>query len=266
MVRVLWVDLCVLAQQPRLSAAVPHDHRLLVIDRTEDFARAVREFQPGLACIEFDYPDACRLHGFAYVRHAFPALPLMMFTEYHSEALAVWAFRSGVWDYRVKPVDGATLARSIEVLAHARGCGAASVSRVCMPPDLIEPAGHLRKPPTATPRSGAAIAYIAGHYGESIRREAVARFCHLSPSEFSRAFRRENGIAFGHYLLRFRISVARGLLAEPGNSTAQVAYEVGFNDPSYFCRAFRRLVGTTARTYQQRARIGPVPTVSRQAH
>jgi len=179
-----------------------------------------------------------------------------MFTEYHSEALAVWAFRSGVWDYRVKPVAERILTRSIELLAASaearrpdplRGKG--------LPADLIEPAGHLQRPPSVARKTGLAVAYIAGHFDQDLKRDALADLCHLSPSEFSRAFRLEQGSTFAHFLLEFRIGKARAFLAEPHMAISEVAYSAGFNDTSYFSRAFRRLGGVTASQYQRRIRL-----------
>ena len=40
-------------------------------------------------CVEYDYPDQSRLRTIPLVRRALPALPGLMLTEYHSEALAV---------------------------------------------------------------------------------------------------------------------------------------------------------------------------------
>lgn len=249
MTRVLWIDLRSLPQLPELSAVAARWNGVRVIDRAENVVAGVRAFRPHVACIEFDYPDAARLRVLSALRLRFPKLPIVMFTEFHSEALAVWAFRSGVCDYRVKPVADETLARCLRAVAGpATRTGCRS-----LPPDLIETAGHVRRPPWAARKTGAAVAYIAGHYHENIRREALAKLCHLSVSEFSRVFRDECGLTFARYLLEYRVAMARERLADPGIGVTQVAYAVGFNDPSYFCRAFRRLVGVTPGAYSQQA-------------
>lgn len=253
-VRILWIDLCRQPVAGELLQLVPGRHEVRRIDGSVDALDAVRDFHPKFACIEFDYPDRTRLGTLTLLRRAFPSLPLLMFTEYHSETLAVWAFRSGVWDYRVKPVDVRSLARSIEVLVEL--VQPRSAGRTCegsLPPDLIEPAGHLQRPPSTARKSGAAVAYIAEHFDQGVKRDMLARLCHLSPSEFSRVFRREQGLTFEHFLLEYRIAKARELLAEPGSTIAQAAYAAGFRDPSYFSRTFRRLVGLTASDYRRRA-------------
>jgi two-component system response regulator YesN len=119
----------------------------------------------------------------------------------------------------------------------------------------MEPAGHLQKPPSTSHKTGKAVAYIAQHFDEDLDRDALAELSHISPSEFSRAFRREQGTTFKHFLLQYRIAKARDFLAEPEMTVSQVAYAAGFSDASYFSRAFRQLAGMTASEYQRRVRL-----------
>ncbi len=73
----------------------------------------------------------------------------------------------------------------------------------------------------------------------------------MSESEFSRVFKKEHGHTFCEYLLKFRISKACDSLVDPSVQVKTVAFEVGFNDLSYFARTFRRYTGVTPSTYQQ---------------
>lgn len=250
--RAVWIDFCCMPQPHGLFGdARPHCD-VLRISRLSDLAGAVALHHPQFLCVEYDYPDRGRLRAVALARREFPSLPLLMFTEFHSEALAVWAFRWRVWDYRVKPVSAQTLARLIESLAQAvvvTPCGGWPIDP--FPRDLLAPAGHLRRPLTAAQRTSASVAWISEHYGDPIRIEAVAALCHLSESEFSRAFHREQGLSFRRFLLQYRIARARDFLAEPNASVSQVAYAVGFNDLSHFGRMFRRFVGVPATQYQR---------------
>lgn len=254
-VRLLWVDLCSQQLAHGLFQLVPARHDTTRIDRLGSIVDAVRQLRPHLACIEFDYPDNGRLQAVPILTGRFPELPLLMFTEYHSEALAVWAFRSGVCDYRVKPISRSTLARTIEMLfAHTGPRPQDRSPGPWLPSDLIEPAGHLQRPPSTSHRTGAAVAYIARHFEQDLRRDALADLTHVSPSEFSRVFTREQGATFKHFLLEYRIAKARDYLAEAHMTISQVAYAVGFTDVSYFSRVFRQLAGVTASEYQRRVR------------
>ena len=254
--RLLWIDLCSQSPVDGLFEFVPARHETVRVDGFASVAGAIQQYHPQLACIEFDYPDQTRLQVVPMLRRMAPELPLLMFTEYHSEALAVWAFRSGVWDYRVKPISRQILARSIElVLANVRLQKQDRPPGPQLPADLIEAAGHLQRPPSISRKTGMAVAYIARYFDQDLKRGALADLCHVSPSEFSHAFRREQGTTFEHFLLEYRVAKARDFLAEPHMAISQVAYSAGFSDASYFSRVFRRLTGVTASEYQRRVRL-----------
>ena len=255
--RAVWIDLrCMSEQRGLLPDARPHCEPLRVT-QLADVPRAVTAHRPQFVCIEYDYPDRARLAAVPLVRREFPALPVLMFTEYHSEALAIWAFRSRVWDYRVKPVAAETIARLVEAVAEAVTPTVAAPTATQgwpatpFPRDLIAPVGHLRRPLSAAPRTAAAAAWISEHYAEPCRIGAIAELCHLSESEFSRVFHREHGMSFRRFLVHYRIDKARDFLTEPQASVSQVAYAVGFNDLSQFGRMFRRIVGVPATRFQQ---------------
>lgn len=254
--RAVWFDFCYLPHPWGLFRDVQQSTDVLRVTAPARIHTAVREHCPHFACIEFDYPNAACLQSVTRIRHTYPALPLLMLTEYHSEALAIWAFRSGVWDYRVKPIAARTLHHIVEVLHEAvRG----RRGRLCpgsLPDELIAPAGHLRRPLGTSLRTAEALAYVGEHYGEAVHIETVAALCHLSVSEFSRTFHRENDATFRRFLLRYPIGKAREFLREPHTSVSEVAYAVGFNDLSQFGRMFRGVTGMTASDYQRGVRLG----------
>ena len=103
-------------------------------------------------------------------------------------------------------------------------------------------------------RTDPAISRVA-HFDRKIALDHVAALCRLSPSQFCRVFRQEQGVSFGQYLLCYRIERARERLAHPGAHAKEVAYAVGFNDLSYFTRAFKRRVGVCPSEYRAGARL-----------
>jgi len=266
-VRVLWIDLGVLPAQKGLCGLVPAQHQVSRIDRHHSSIDVVKRFRPDFVCAEFDYPDKTCLRTVEAICRAFPELPMLVLTEHHSEALAVWALRIRVWDYRVKPVDADTFVRCMEALADLAQPGSTgSSSWRRLPPDLVEPAGHLQRPPTTARRTSMAVRYIANHFEQDLSRRKLADLCHLSVSEFSRAFRREQGSTFEDFLLARRIAQARELLAGRYSTIGAVAYAVGFHDAAYFSRAFRKLVGVTASEYRRGANGPGIPPEGVAAH
>jgi AraC-like DNA-binding protein len=99
-----------------------------------------------------------------------------------------------------------------------------------------------------------AIAFIHAHYDRPIRRTDLAVAGGICESYLSTVFHKEMGLAPWEYLTRFRIQIAREALAATDDSVTQIAGYVGFDDPSYFCRVFRRYVGQSPQSYRRAAR------------
>jgi len=78
---------------------------------------------------------------------------------------------------------------------------------------------------------------------------SVAEEIGLSPRKLQRLFEGE-GTTFSEFLLSQRLGRAHRMLTEPRwaqSAVAAIAYEVGFNDLSYFNRSFKRWYGATPR-------------------
>ncbi len=231
------------------SLASPHEARNIA--HPHDVSAHIQAWQPRIICFEFDSPQAGDLATLLQTRRQHPDLPLLMITEDHSESLAVWAFRSGVWDYLVKPLTANELNARLEELLQLLQTGQSKHSSppwpITLPDCLQQPSLRVL---SQAPRTAMALDYMESHYAEAIRLSDVAGHCHMSESEFSRVFKKEHGVTFCECLLKFRISKACESLGDPRVQVKTVAFDVGFNDMSYFARTFRRHTGVTPSAYQ----------------
>lgn len=96
-----------------------------------------------------------------------------------------------------------------------------------------------------------AVAYVHNHRQEMVTMNDMARLCHLSPSYFSRLFRREMGENFINYVNRIKVQWAKERLRSSNDSVVQIAQELGYMDSSYFISVFKKFEGTTPLTYRQ---------------
>lgn len=90
-----------------------------------------------------------------------------------------------------------------------------------------------------------AMNHIYRHYSENIRVSDIATKCYVSDSHLCRVFKEVTGKTPVTYLLEFRINKATILLENSDLPVADIGDQVGFSNPSYFCRCFRRLKGMT---------------------
>lgn len=71
--------------------------------------------------------------------------------------------------------------------------------------------------------------------------EEFAKEMYLSRSQFHRKLQAVTGQAPGEFMRIFRLKKAAKLLLENNFSVTQIAYEVGFNSPSHFTKAFKQM-------------------------
>jgi len=84
--------------------------------------------------------------------------------------------------------------------------------------------------------------------------EAMATLSHLSRSAFAQRFAQVVGMPPLAYLTRWRMSLARSLLAE-GKTVKVVATEAGYRSVASFSRVFQRFTGLPPGAWQ-RIRLG----------
>lgn len=87
------------------------------------------------------------------------------------------------------------------------------------------------------------LAYARANLREPLSVEDLAQVAHLSPRQFSRAFKAETGQSPAHAVENLRVEAARALIDEGGLSLGVVAKETGFGDPERMRRAFIRTLG-----------------------
>ncbi|MDA8227531.1 MAG: response regulator [Desulfitobacterium hafniense] len=88
-----------------------------------------------------------------------------------------------------------------------------------------------------------AAAYIRQNYQEDITLDQIASKLFLSPSYFSRMFKKNVGESFASYVIRVRMEHAQSLLATGKFSVTQVAKKVGFENSGYFSTVYKKHFG-----------------------
>ncbi|MBX2848153.1 MAG: helix-turn-helix domain-containing protein [Acidiferrobacterales bacterium] len=84
------------------------------------------------------------------------------------------------------------------------------------------------------------IKFIRANYANDISLNDIADVAHLSISALERRFKKHIARTPLQYLTDVRLENARRLLLETNRPIADVAFESGFNDASYFSRRFKR--------------------------
>jgi two-component system response regulator YesN len=96
-----------------------------------------------------------------------------------------------------------------------------------------------------------ALRYMRQNYGGRICLGDVAREAGLSPSHFSRVFKKETGCNFNAYMNTVRIEKGMALMRDGNRTLADIADAVGFKDRSYFTKVFKRVTGVSPRHFMK---------------
>jgi two-component system response regulator YesN len=93
------------------------------------------------------------------------------------------------------------------------------------------------------------VAIIKEEY-PSVSLSFVADRLYISPTHLSRLFAAEKGVTFSHYVQRYRMTVAKQLLADPQYKIYNVARMVGYSDVAHFSKAFKQQEGMSPLKYR----------------
>ncbi len=97
--------------------------------------------------------------------------------------------------------------------------------------------------------------YIDSHYNKKeLSLDEVSRKADISPYYFSKIFKEETGRNFVEYVTEIRVNKAKELLRSGGGelSMKEICGAVGYADPNYFSRIFKKNTGLTPTEYKER--------------
>jgi two-component system response regulator YesN len=90
-----------------------------------------------------------------------------------------------------------------------------------------------------------AVNFIKENYAKPLQLSSVAEKCEISQGYLSRLFQEFLNTTFIDYLNTLRIGEAVKLLRNDRKSVKEVSYLVGYADPNYFSRIFRRYMNVS---------------------
>lgn len=103
-------------------------------------------------------------------------------------------------------------------------------------------------------RIQSALAYARLNLRAPLTVEELASAAHLSPRQFSRAFRAETGQSPAKAVEHLRVEAARVMVEQSRHTVDEIAAETGFSDPERMRRAFLRAFGHPPQVLRRNAR------------
>lgn len=205
----------------------------------------------------------CRFHSLVFhPRLVGGSLDSVFWTKYLTPILKYTAFESLFLDHTVAWQQEAL--QTIEQAWHA--CveeeeGYEFETRNALSKFIFLLSGHLKaeivseKSQRDSLRMKKMLEYIGAYFADDINVKEIAESASISESECLRCFHNTIGTTPIQYLKSYRIKKAAGLLVNTGMKIVDIGIECGFQDMSYFAKAFRWVYGCTPSEYRKNYKL-----------
>lgn len=214
-----------------------------------------------LILMDIEMPGMSGLDAARAVLAQRPSCRVIFVTAYSLFQYAHEAVHLGACDYLLKPVDPDELEasvrramRQIETERKLEELAAAQPQ-----PEQTETEEEAEDAPEEGENSQTALVmahvrrYLEDNYMFDLSLDSVGEILHISPAYLSAQFKKYQKMNFLDCLTELRINAAKELLSDPFRSSAEVASMVGYEDASYFARAFKKRTGMTPTQYRRQA-------------
>lgn len=94
--------------------------------------------------------------------------------------------------------------------------------------------------------------YMEQNFRDKISLQDMAEIVSVTPWYLERVFKKYTGDSLNQYLIHLKLGYAQNLFRDTSKSIAQVAEEVGYDNPSYFSQLFKKKFGVTPGAYRKK--------------
>lgn len=94
--------------------------------------------------------------------------------------------------------------------------------------------------------------HITQNLDADITRENLANIVYLNPDYLARIFKADVGKTLGAYIRDMRMEKAKYLLKNSGKTIGAIAFEVGYDNFSYFSQLFRKHTGVSPQEFRRK--------------
>ncbi len=175
-----------------------------------------------LVMLDVNLPDVNGVDFIDKVNQLRPESKIIMVTAYSDYEYLRQSIRKNVFDYILKPYSMDTFKECIDRF----------VDQYWRDGEHYGNGGVAQK----------VYAFLQENYSMQITLQDIADSLGMDKSYIGRVFRKEFGYSIIDYLLRIRIDKAEALIIH-GMNVSEASEKVGFSDPSYFGRCFKKLKG-----------------------
>ncbi|NQX60735.1 response regulator transcription factor [Paenibacillus qinlingensis] len=92
--------------------------------------------------------------------------------------------------------------------------------------------------------------YINAHLAEDVTLQTIAEHIHMHPVYLSKIFKTETGENISEFIIRLKMQKAAYLLKQTDDRIYQICTKIGYQNPPYFIKLFKKFFGMTPQEYR----------------
>ena len=189
-----------------------------------------------------DLTSSDHLYNIHYIRNKFSDKPFFVISSTVSIPLLHQALHIGVNDLFICPLSAQD--------KHALLCALKKQACTDFLSDEIENNNVFSSSQIEKSQPISTLLDIVEHnYVQGPSLQDLADNIHLSPSRLCHLFKELCDMTYSHYLLCRKIEEGERLLTAGQHSITSIAYQIGFANPSHFCRTFKEHFNITPTSY-----------------
>lgn len=246
-----------------ITKLLPYDEfPIKVIGEAEDGRdglEVLKRKRPDIVLTDIRMPLLSGLDLIGAINEILPKTEIIIISGFDNFEYAQKALKLGVLDFLLKPVEEDDLKKAVgkavtslqekasmrnEAMLLEKKVKRLSMEYISVTTDEFTNVNN--------PKIKKALKFIQDNYNNPISLEEVSDSAAMCVSYFSEIFKKEVGIGFNQYLTDLRFSKARILLQGQAELTiGDISMIVGFQDPNYFSRLFKKKFNCTAQEYRR---------------
>lgn len=227
--------------------------------------------KPDVLILDIEMPGITGLAAAEMIRKKDRRLPIIFLTAFDEFDYARKAITVHALDYILKPYDQGELFsvvdEALDMAEFARSPrdsmkaaeeirktaeGPEETGKDTEGPEEIREAAGSPEKEQETPQGQRLVhAYIEAHYMEDLSVQEMSERFSYSEAYFCKRFKQVYGKSFVSYLTEYRIGRAKELLRNETISIRAAGKAVGYPDPNYFAKVFRRVTGKSPSDFRQ---------------
>lgn len=207
---------------------------------------------PRILILDIEMPVINGLEAARQIRKTDRTCSIVFLTAFDEFSYAKAAISVHALDYLLKPCDEHELISAVDEAVRLSNAQEPEAPKEEKSPRQNANSQAPAEEQTADgTRQEETLSYIAQHFMEDIAVKDIAGYMGYSEAYFCKLFKQSFGHSFVSFLTDYRMQKAEELMRESRLSIKEIGKAVGYPDPNYFTKVFRRVRGVSPSEFRE---------------